>query len=231
MRYDKNLLRAATKQYLQYISLEDGYYERPPKTHYRRIYGFAAEDAVNISSPSCILPELISQYEDTSFNCAANDEFFAYIALYDDMETSKWQYAISMVLSRIHREHSRKIYTPNRYVAKIMLAAGNGKSAAPCYKIDFHCDKSGRWSSFATPFKKVPCDIALLSEMELFRSEMIREMESCVSANCFISKNIGNVEIRQRGQYISFVEKNFAIYLIIVSADAPLEFKVIVFLR
>lgn len=112
-----------------------------------------------------------------------------------------------------------------------MLTAGDEKGAALCYKINFHCDKSGRWSSFATPFKKVPCDIALLSEMELFRSEMIREIESCVSANCFISKNVGNVEIRQRGQYIRFVEKNFSIYLIIVSADAPLEFKVIVFPR
>lgn len=229
MLLDKKLLIAATKQFTKYVDMNDKTYERIPKSQYPSVYGFTADDAVNLSSPHCILPMLIKEYEETSYYCAADDGFLMHIYVFDDLETSKWQYAVHMVLAKIHHEFARKIYEPNRYLDRLQLFRKPDTKLETHYKMGFNYRTNDGWFCVAEHMKDVGGDQALSSEKDLFVQEIIADLNCCITTGEFVSRHLQGIRIGHKGHYGSFVSKRFGLYQIDIEADKPFALCVTVY--
>ena len=229
MLLDKKLLIAATKQFVKYVDMDDRMYERTPKGQYPSVYGFTADDAVNLSSPHCILPMLIKEYEETSYYCAADDDFLMQIYVYDDLATSKWQYSIHMVLTKIHHEYARKVYEPNRYLEHFQLLQKSKARYKVHYKMGFHYQANNGWHCIAEHMKGAEDDLALSSERDLFVQEVIADLNRCITTGEFVSQHINGIQIGAKGHYSSFVIKRFGLYQIDIEADKPFTLCVTVY--
>jgi hypothetical protein len=229
MLLDRKLLAKATEQFTKYVDMNDGFYDRLPKSQYGNAYGFTAYDAVNLSSPCCILPMLIKQYEETSFYCAANDEFYMHIALYDDIETSKWQYSIFMVLAQIHKEYAKKIYEPTRYIDASLYAYKPDTKLIPCGKLAFSSNFGADWNCVISKAGGIEDDLALSSEIDLFVKELAAALNRCITSGKFVEENIRGFHIWRKGHFRSMVRKRFGVYQIDVDADKPFAFHVTIY--
>ena len=227
MLLEKKLLILATKQFTKYVDMNDNVYDRIPKGQYPSVYGFAADDAVNLSSPHCILPMLIKEYEETSYYCAADDDFLMQIYVYDDLATSKWQYAIFVVLTKLREAYAQKIYEPNRYMDKLSGTAD--RKLTPQYRLsfDYHFDRG--WTCVAETVLGCTYDVALSAERDLFCKELITEMRRYMTTGRFVTANLAGVQITRKGLFRSYVDKRFGIYQIDMMADKPFEFRVTVY--
>lgn len=229
MLLDKKLLATATKQFVKYVNMDDRIYTRLPKNQYPSVYGFTADDAVNLNSSHCILPMLIKKYEETSYYCAADDEFLMHIHVYDDLAMSKWQYSIHMVLAKIHYEYARKVYEPNHYLERYRLLQKPGAKYKAHYKMGFHYQVNDGWRCIAEHMKDVRDDQALSSERDLFVQEIIADLNRCITTGQFVSQHLRGVQIGTKGHYNNFVLKRFGLYQIDIEADKPFSLCVTVY--
>ena len=229
MLLEKKLLTLATKQFTKYVDMNDNVYDRIPKGQYPSVYGFAADDAVNLSSPHCILPMLIKEYEETSYYCAADDDFLMQIYVYDDLATSKWQYSIHMALTKIHREYARKVYEPNRYLERFQLLQKSKTRYQAHYKMGFHYRVNDGWHCIAEHIKSAGDDLALSSERDLFVQEVVADLNRCITTGEFVSQHLEGIQVGSKGHYSSFVVKQFGVYQIDIEADKPFTLCVTVY--